>query len=250
MTTPASEDKQRPDLDVLRNIAAYHREHERFHSANQIAIAADLAREANKLKVVADVWLRGDAARPTPGVDFSDPRYQAAGCDDLNALPTVAGIGILFMEGGGEPAEIRGLRARLRGMSFGMQAGGQWLAEKMDAAWEREAVLLTPELIDAAWPRFRTVCTNWRGSRDMMLAGKLLALVDDCLGKIDFTPAAIRADRRTAGRFLRAAGWMLDEAARLLARNGADLGENDLRWTEYLGVIERARAAGEATAPS
>ena len=226
------------DREVLANIATYHREHERFYTQNQLALAADLSREANRLKVVADVWLK-PASAPKPSVDFNDPRYQAAGCDDLNALSAIAGIGVLFMEGQGEPAEIRGLKAKLRGQAMAMQGAGQWLSEKMDAAWDREAVVFTPDLIDAAWARYATIVTNWRGSRDMVLTGKLMQLAVECLDKIDFTPAAIRADRATAGKFLRTAGWILDEAARVLARSGAHLGENDLHWTEYLEVLER-----------
>jgi hypothetical protein len=226
------------DLDVLANIAAYHREHERFSPAQHLATAADLAREANRLKVVADVWLREPSAPAAGAVDYTDPRYRAAGCADLNALDAVAGIGVLFMEGEGEPAEIRVLKAKLRGQGLGMQSAGQWLADKMDAAWERESVLLAPPLIDAAWPRFQTIVTNWRGSREMALAGRLLALAVDCLDRIDFTPAAVRADRLRAGRSLRTAGWILDLAARLLASSGADLARNDPRWTEYREILQ------------
>ena len=228
------------ERDVLANIAAYHREHERFYTQNQLAMAAELSREANRLKVVADVWLKPAAARHAQ-VDFDDPRYQAAGCDDLNALSAIAGIGVLFMEGQGEPAEIRGLKAKLRGQAMAMQAAGQWLSEKMDAAWERERVVFTPELIDAAWPRYATIVTNWRGSRDMVLTGKLLQLAVECLEQIDFTPAAIRADREPAGKFLRTAGWVLDLASRVLARAAAHLGENDLHWTEYQDILARVR---------
>ncbi len=228
------------DREVLANIAAYHREHERFYTQHQLAAAADLSREANKLKVVADVWLK-PASVPHAGVDFNDPRYQAAGCDDLNALSAIAGIGILFMEGQGEPSEIRGLKAKLRGQAMAMQAGGQWLSEKMDAAWDRESVVFTPELIDAAWSRYATIVTNWRGSRDMVLAGKLLQLAVDCLEKIDFTPASIRAHRETAGKFLRTAGWVLDLASRVIARSASNLGENDLHWTEYQEIVARVR---------
>jgi hypothetical protein len=234
---------EEPDLGVLDNIATYHREHERYYTWQKMEMAADVSREANRLKVVADVWLAGDGGAPSGATDFSDPRYQAAGCEDLNARSAIAGIGVLFMEGQGEPAEIRTLKAKLRGLSFGLTSTGQWLGEKMDAAWEREAVLLTPELIDAAVPRFQTILTNWRGARDTLLVGKLFALAVDCLDRIDYAPAALRRDRKTAGRFLRTAGWILDQAARLLATSGAELAENDQRWTEYRDVLARVRKA-------
>ena len=229
------------DLDVLYNIATVHREHERFYTMTKMATAAELSREANKLKVVADVWLEDSAPPSGASVDWSDPRYQAAGCLDLNPVRAIAGIGILFMEGEGEPSEIRTLKIRLRGMAMGMQGAGQWLADKMDAAWERESVLLDPELIDAARPRFQTIVTNWRGSRETLLVGRLLALAVDCLDKVDFTPAAVRRDRTTAGRYLRNAGWVLDMAARVMAESGGSLAENDAHWTEYRDVIRKVQ---------
>jgi hypothetical protein len=235
-------EKDSPDLDAMRNIATYHREHERYYTMNQLEVAAGLARDANRLKIVADAWLRADHHRaPEGGADYADPRFQAAGCPDLNALSAIAAIGVLFMEGEREPAEIRALKGKLMGMAMGLQGAGRWLAEKMDAAWQRESVLLTPELVDAAWPRFQTIVTNWRGSREMELVGKLLGVAVECLEKIDFSPAAVRANREHSGKMLRTVGWVLDLAARRLARTAANLGENDEPWTEYLDVLERAR---------
>ena len=68
--------------------------------------------------------------------------------------------------------EIRALKGKLMGIGMGLAGAGRWLAEKIDAAWERESVLLTPELVDAAWPRFQTIVTDGRGSREMELIGK------------------------------------------------------------------------------
>jgi hypothetical protein len=39
---------------ALDNIAVYHREHERYYTVHRYERAAELAREANQLKVVAD----------------------------------------------------------------------------------------------------------------------------------------------------------------------------------------------------
>jgi hypothetical protein len=234
-------DTDAQDLEAMRNIATYHREHERYYTMSQLEAAADLAREANRLKIVADAWLGGAGATgPTAGgVDHSDPRFQAAGCRDLNALPAIAAIGVLFMEGEREPAEIRVLKGKLMGIAMGLEGAGRWLAEKMDAAWKRESVLLTPGLVDAAWPRFQTIVTDWRGAREMELVGKLLGVAVECLEKIDFSPPAVRARREHSGKMLRTAGWVLDLAARLLARSAANLGENDEAWTRYLAVLEQ-----------
>src|SRR5262245_18347868 len=232
--------KDTQELGAMRNIATYHREHERYDTMSQLELAADLAREANRLKIVADTWLRSDASPGGP-VDYADPRFQASSCPDLNALPAIAAIGAPLMEGEGEPAEIRALKGKLMGIGMGLATAGQWLASKMDAAWDRESVLLTPEPVDAAWPRFQTIVTSWRGSRDMELAAKLLSVAVDGLGKIDFSPAEVRANRVHLAKMLRTVGWIIDHAARLLARSAASLGENDEAWTQYLSVLDQAR---------
>src|SRR5262249_29996415 len=162
------------DLEAMRNIATYHREHERYYATSQLELAADLARDPNGLKIVADAWLSGEPSRAGDAVDYADPRFQAAGCPDLNALRAIAAIGVLFMEGEREPAEIRALKGKLTGIGMGLVGAGQWLAAKIDAAWERESVLLTPELVDAAWPRLQTIVTDWRGAREIEMIGKVL----------------------------------------------------------------------------
>lgn len=59
---------------ALDNIATYHREHERYYTVHKYEHAAELAREANKLKVVADTWLAsGKAAPHYPETDFDQP---------------------------------------------------------------------------------------------------------------------------------------------------------------------------------
>jgi hypothetical protein len=148
----------------------------------------------------------------------------------------------LFVWGGAPPpAEIRALKGKLTGIGMGLASAGQWLATKMDAAWDRESVLLTPELVDAAWPRFQTIVTNWRGSREMELVGKLLGVAVECLGKIDFSPAAVRADREYSAKMVRTVGWLIDLAGRCLARSAASLGENDEAWTQYLAALDQVR---------
>jgi hypothetical protein len=240
----------RPSLDAMRNIATYHREHERYHTMSQLELAADLTREANRLKIVADTWDRTGPDAGDAGVDYADARFRAAGCPDLNAVQAIAAIGVLFMEGEGQPAEIGALKGKLAGIGASLVGTGQWLAAKMDAAWERERVLLTPDLVDAAWPRFRTIVTDWRGAREMELVGRLLGVAVETLGRIEFAPAAVRGNQAQAARMLRTVGWIIDLAARLLARSASNLGENDEAWTQYLAVLASARPSPRDVEPS
>lgn len=235
--TPGAEGA--PTIDVLRNIAAYHREHERYYTWNSATEAANMFREANRLKAVATVWLDDRSSPPLHLVsgDFTDGRFAAAGCNDLNALPAIAAIGVLFMEGEGEPAEIRALKAKLRGLGPAWHGSGDWLANKMAHAWLRESVVLRDDWAAAAEPRFGTVITNWCGSRQMALAGRCATIALQILEDLDLRPAGVRADRRKAGRRLLEAAWVLDGVAQVIGRSAIDLSENDGRWTRYLDFL-------------
>ena len=226
-------------LDAMDNIAAYHREHERYYTVHTLEHAADLAREANKLKVLVDVWLaHSPPASHASRTDFSDPALRAVGCTDLNALPAIASIGILFMEGQGEPAEIGALKAKLASLGAGMAQSGKWLAAMMVAAWSRESALLSEEFSAAALPRYRTIATNWVTAQEMVLVSRLLSLANAWLGKVDFSPASLRANRKDHSQRLEAAARIMDVAMRLQAKSAVDLSGNDECWSEYRKRIQ------------
>jgi hypothetical protein len=232
------------NLGVLDNIARTHREHERFYSAYLLEQGTRLVREATKLKVVADHWLEGQPGPPDyPGVDFQHPAFRAAGCDDLNAPSAIASIGILFMEGQGEPSELRILKAMLGGSSAAAVQSGKWLSDMMQAAWDRERTLFTWERADAARFRFRTIATNWVGAQETALVGRMLAVVNACLAKIDFTPSALRVNRQASGKALLTAARILAAAGRLQGQSGVDLVGNDDPWTAYRRALQARIAA-------
>lgn len=226
-------------LQARHNIALFHRDHMRFYVTTQLEVAADLSREANKIKVFGDYWLREEKATAS-SFDAADPRFRAAGCGDLTPLTAIAGMGILFMEGEGEPDEIRLLKEKLRAYSYRFTSKGEWLAEKMEMAWQRESVLLSPESIDAAWPRLRVVAIDWQGAKETVMVGKLLGLALERLVGIDFTPSAIRKNRPAFGKMLLSAGWMIDMAARILSKVATDLSQADPDMTAYLAFVENA----------
>lgn len=230
----------RPAAAVLRNIATYHREHERFYTYYKMKEALDICVESNRLKTIATLWL-DEAPPPALAGDFADPRFQAAGCVDLNALRAIASIGVLFMEGEQEPSEIRGIKAKLGHLSQSWSHSGKWLAEKMQTAWPRESVFLRDDSIDAAEPRFGTIVTNWRGARHTELSGKCLGLALEILSSLDLRPAAVRARRRESGRRLLDAAWVMDQAVQVTGRSACDLNENEVRWTRYLELTQAAQ---------
>ncbi|MCC6209609.1 MAG: hypothetical protein IT513_01065 [Burkholderiales bacterium] len=236
-TGQAAAAKDKATLHAMHNIVSFHRDHMRFNAALLLEVAADLSREANKLKVFGDYWQRaaeGDAA----GFDRADPRFGAAGCGDLSPLSAVAGAGILFMEGQGEPDEIRMLKEKLKSRGEGFRNKGQWLVEMMGKSWQRDRGLLDPATVEAAWPRLRVVSVTWHGAKQRWMAGKLLLVALEYLEMIEFTPAAIRQNRAAAGKLLLAAGWAMDAAAALFCKNATTLLDDDPEMAEYLAFIE------------
>jgi hypothetical protein len=227
-----------PGIDVLANICRHHREHERFYAQERVAVAADLQREANKLKIVAEAWQRRPPARPHPGVDFADPMYAPAGCTDLNELNAIAMIGVLFMEGEGEPIEIKVLKAKLTALAGAWRLAGEWLAAKMEAAWDRERAMYEPALAAVAHQRYNTIVVNWRGCRERQLAARVLEMALRVLQTIPFEPHRLREARPRYALRLHEAGAILAAAAQLVTRTAADLADNDPQWTDCIRHLE------------
>jgi hypothetical protein len=234
-----------PKVDALTNICRHHREHERFYVQDRTAVAANLHREANKLKVVAEAWLGKPAAQLDPEVDYTSPLYAPIGCTDLNELNAIAMVGVLFMEGEQEPIEIKVLKASLSALSVAWRRAGEWLAVKMEAAWDRERAMYQPMFIDVAPQRYNTIVTNWRGSRERLLAARTLEMALRVLESIPFEPQRIRADRRALGLRLQEAAAILSAAAQLVARTASDLADNDFDWTDCIRHLEPQTSISE-----
>lgn len=224
-------------IEGMLAVARYHREHERFHSMNALQQAADLRRDSNALKVVAQRWLRAAEAAPS-SIDYSDPRFRAVGCEDLNDPAAIATTGILFMEGEPEPRELVQLKMKLFGMSEGLGRVSAWLAEKMDAGWERESALLTPELASAAQPRFAALTHTTLAGLKLGVVSRLLKAALATLGAGELVPAAIRKDLRGSAQLMLAASWLLDEASSVLAEQATDIARSDPEWTAYIEELE------------
>ncbi len=112
-----------------------------------------------------------------------------AGASDLNDDRATETLGILFMEGGGEPAEITNLKRDLSALGEANRAIGQWLASAMSAAWDMlEALLSYPELADLLAERHRIVSNDWQCASMAELIARNLDRAVAILGRVDFTP--------------------------------------------------------------
>lgn len=223
------------EVGELLEIARAHREHERYHSMAKLEQAAALRRDSNALKVLADRWLQVPVAAD-PGVGGE---HDARGCEDLNGPAAVTTTGILFMEGEPRPGELTAMLARFEDAAHEYERLSRWLAEKMAGAWPRLGSLLTPELIEAARPRFAALARTTAAGSAYGLAARLLTAAASAMRNQDLTPAGVRADPVGAAAMLRTSGRLVDMAAAVIAEAAAGLGLSDPDWTSFIATLSR-----------
>ena len=131
-------------LAVVKNLSQYHREHEKYYAEAPLADAIALQRAARTLIALAERWTCVQpAAEPVPS--------PFAGTPDLNDDRAIETSGVLFMEGGGEPAEITRIKSELETVAASSQQNGSWLASAMQASWGMAEALLTYPSSPTSW---------------------------------------------------------------------------------------------------
>ncbi len=219
-----------PLLTAMLNMTAFHREHEKFYSTAPREQAVVLQRHSRTLLALADQWT---TAAPSTAVAFSP--YE--GAPDLNAAAALQLDGVLFMEGEGEPGEIHHLKRDLRTFADDAAGAGEWLATAMQSSWDVAVVLLDiDDLADMLGERHRIIANNWQGASMMGLAARILQRAADLLDRVEFTPAAVRADLadgHASARRLYSAAEMIDHAAELFSEFAGIVHDNERRWRVF-----------------
>ena len=219
-----------PLLGMVLNLAQYHREHEKFYAESPLHDAITLQRDSRALKALAERWMVA-----TPEEHPSPSPF--AGTPDLNDDRATETAGILFMEGEGEPAEITRMKADLSALAEAGRSTGEWLANAMQAAWGvAEALLNYPALADLLAERHRIISNDWQAASMATLSAHNIDRALSVLGRIDFSPTALRADLaadRAAPRYLFSASELLDHAADLAAQSATLTHENERRWRVF-----------------
>jgi hypothetical protein len=219
-----------PFMEAVENLSRYHREHEKHYSAEPLETALRLQRFSRTLKALAERWQTAEPTEHPAPSPF-------AGAPDLNDERAIEGTGVLFMEGEGEPAEIGGMKAELETMAAAAERAGDWLSQAMEASWGvAEALLQRPEVADLLGERHRIIANNWQAAGIEQLVARLLRRAVAILKRVDFTPAALRADlggERHAVGYLFSAAELLDRAADLEAEFAVLVHENERRWRVF-----------------
>ena len=214
-------------LALVKNLSRYHREHEKYYSEEALVNAVSLQRTGRTLIALAERWTSAEpAAEPAPS--------PFAGAPDLNDERAIETSGVLFMEGEGEPAEIGRIKAELETIAASSEQTGAWLAAAMEASWAMaEALLAYPRLADLLGERHRIIGNNWQNACTAQLIARYLRRAVTVMERVDFSPAALRADlagARSAAGYLYAAAELINHAADLSAASSVLTHEDERRW--------------------
>ena len=236
-----------PLLEAVLNLSRFHKEHERFYSSSPLETAVRLQRHARTLQSLADRW-----TTVTPDSRPALSPYE--GAEDLNSEAAVALDGVLFLEGEGRPAEITGMIGELRAHADGFAGIGQWLATAMQASWNMATALLDVDgLADVMGERHRIISNDWLAAHLQSVIAQLLTRAAEMLERVDFTPAALRADlagARVTPRRLNAAAELISRAADLCCESAELVHDNERRWRIFRArVDEVAHELTPASAP-
>ena len=234
--TPATE----PMLGAMRNLSAFHREHEKFYASEPREQAVKLQRHARTLLALADRWADVEPARTTPLSPFE-------GATDLNDPSAMQLDGVLFMEGAGEPPEIVHLIRDLRTAANDLLGVGDWLSAAMQAQWDVVAALLEIDgLADLLGDRHRIIANDRLAASMSEIGGRLLQRAADILDRVDFTPAGLRADLaagRLSSKRLHSAAELVSHSADLLSDSAGLLHDNEPRWRRFRRRVETLTAS-------
>ena len=228
-------------LAIAANLSRYHREHEKYYSEAPLTDAISLQRAARSLIALAERWSTAQpAAEPAPS--------PFAGATDLNDERAIESSGVLFMEGGGEPAEIARIRSDLLAIAASGEQSGAWLASAMEASWAMaEALLEYPQLADLLAERHKIIGNNWQNACTAQLAARCLRRAVAIMEKIDFSPAWLRRDlagERTAPAYLYSAAELINHAADLSAASSVLTHENERRWRVFHDRVSQIAGSG------
>ena len=167
-TAEKSHSETSPLLEAALNLSRCHREHEEFYAGQPREQAVMLQRHVRTLLALADRWT-------TTTISSRSVVNPYEGADDLNSGVAVQLDGVLFMEGEGEPAEIRRLKSEISRVADELGETGRWLTEAMHASWEIAPALVdVPELADVLGERHRIIANDWLAGDMSAMAARVL----------------------------------------------------------------------------
>ena len=231
-------------LEIARNLARFHREHEKFYARAPLEAAASLERTSAALRALAERWSTVVSSKPEAVSPFS-------GAEDLNDERAIDLAGILFMEGESEPAEIARIKRELDATSRENAQSGEWLAAAMEMSWAVvEKLLEYPQLADLIGERHRIIANDWQAASLAKLIARELERARTVLERLDFSPAGVRSDLdgpRRYPAYLHSACELIDHACDLTVTSATLVHENERRWRVFSERVEDLVSSVEAS---
>ena len=214
-------------LEAMMSLTKFHREHEKCYASSPREFAVTLQRHARTLQALADQWSTTEASTRAVLSPYE-------GAEDLNSPAALRLDGVLFLEGEGRPAEISHLIRDLRNAAEDQKATGEWLTTAMESSWAVAAALIDMDgLADVLGERHRIIANDWQAAGTNTVQSHLLARAADVLERVDFSPAALRAnltDGQISASLLYSAAEMISHAADLCSDSAGLVHDNERRW--------------------
>jgi hypothetical protein len=221
-------------IESILNLSKYHREHEKFYSKAPLEQAIEIQNASLALKTLADRWNKIEPHQ----TEIKNPFM---GCEDLNETGTIQYNGILFMEGEGEPPEIKRFIRDIRTLAEDFRETGIWLEGAMNASWESaNALLVIKELASVLGERHRIIMNDWQAATLSRLVSNLIYRAIDLIKEVNFTQESVRNDLNSARSFpnyLYSASEILDRAADLASESAILVHDNERRWRIFRNKI-------------
>lgn len=222
-------------LQVIENLAEFHRQHEQFYSQAPLRDAVALEAHSRVLKALVRHWQSVEARSAPLASPF-------AGAEDLNPPGLTAEHGVLFMEGEGEPAEMLRIKREVEALAAAVEETGDWLAKAMGQAWQAVGALVDyPSLAAVLGERHQIVVNDSLAAAMQTTVARLLHRALDLLARVDFAPVALREDisgPRQAPGYLFSASELIDRAADLLTDSARLVHENERRWRAFSARVD------------
>lgn len=247
MATATTSAENSPLLQAILNLSKFHREHEKFYASSPRELAVMLQRHARSLQALADQWSITEPSTATPLSPYE-------GAEDLNSAAALQLDGVLFMEGEGVPAEITHLIRDLRAAAEDQRGTGEWLARAMESSWDVAAALIDIDgLADVLGERHRIIANDWQAANMTALMSRLFDRAAEILERVDFTPAALRADlagdKVSIGQ-LYSAAELISHGADLCSDSAGLVHDNERRWRTFRQRVSEVVAASQNGAPT
>jgi hypothetical protein len=231
-TNDTKESKKHVDqfMDTIRNLSKYHREHEKFYAKQPLEQAIEIQDFSLALKTLADEWSEIEPKKSVGKNPFM-------GAEDVNEDSTIQYNGILFMEGEGEPIEIKRFIRDAKTLAEDFKQTGIWLSNAMQKSWDTAKPLIKiPIFASVLGERHRIIINDWQAAQQSKLIGSLIMKATEILEKIDLSLDSVREDLaglRCYPDYLYSSAELLDRAADLASESAILVHDNERRWRVF-----------------